>query len=208
MRVPGSCGVHCHRDVTQRNEGFLNPQKVALYEVCGHSPVMCRLQSRHHQSIKILKATLPIQSLQCYRTFCIGRTCPYTPRYAGYCALRVLSIAPPLALVVVDGSELQGKNLACMHSSTGKMRCSFAVAARREFFAAASTSGVVVVAVPVKEHAVEVDRFAALGTSWGGSVLEMGQRRDCCGLLAVGDTIEAVRSAACFGYSMLRLDLP
>ena len=200
MRILCSCGVHCHRDVTKRNKGFLNPQKVTSYEAYGHSPIMCRLQS--------LKATLPIQLLQCYRTFCIGRTCPYTPRYAGYYALRVLSIAPPLALVAVDGSELQGKNLACMHSSTGKMHCSFAVAARREFVAAASTSGVAVVAVPVKEHAVEVDRFAALGISWGGSVLEMGQRRDGCGLLAVGDTIEAVRSAACFGYSTLRLDLP
>ena len=94
-----------------------------------------------------------------------------------------------------------------MHSSVGKTRCSSAVAARLESAVVANT-GVVADAVPVEEHAVEVDRFAAAGAELDGSVLEMVPRRNCCGLLAVGDTIEGGRSAACFGCNMLRLDLP
>lgn len=108
---------------------------------------------------------------------------------------------------MVDGSELQGKNLAYMHSSTGKVRCSFALAARRGFAVVASTN-VVVVAGVVAERAVEVDRFAVVGANLGGSVLEMAPRHNCCYLLAVVDTSEGVRSAVGFGCNMLRLDFP
>ena len=87
------------------------------------------------------------------------------------------------------------------------MRCSFAVAARRESAVVANT-GVVAGAAPVEEHAVEVDRFAVVGARLGGSVLEMVPRRSCCDLLAVADTIEGVRFAACSGCNMLLLDLP
>lgn len=110
-------------------------------------------------------------------------------------------------MVAVDGSELQGKNLAYMHSSMGKVRCIFAMAARREFAVVASTV-VVVVAEVVEGHAVEVDRFAVVGPNLGDSVLEMVPRRNCCGSLAVVDTTEKVRSAVGFGCNMLRRDLP
>lgn len=93
-----------------------------------------------------------------------------------------------------------------MHSSMGKVRCFFAMAARREFAVVAST--VVVVAEVVEGHAVEVDRFAVVGPNLGDSVLEMVPRRNCCGSLAVVDTTEKVRSAVGFGCNMLRLDLP
>ena len=124
--------------------------------------------------------------------------------YAGYYTVKVLSVVPPLALVAADGSELQG---TCIYLSVRKMRCSSAVAARRES-AAVANMGVVAGAVLVEEHAVEVDRFAVVGAQLGGSVLEMVLRRNCCGLLAVADTIEGVKFAVCFGCNMLRLDLP
>lgn len=91
-----------------------------------------------------------------------------------------------------------------MYSSMGKARCSFAVAVRRELAVVAST-GVVAGAV---EHVVEVDRLVVVGVRLGGSVLEMVPRRNCCGWFAAVDRIEGVRSAACFGCSMLRCDLP
>ncbi len=94
-----------------------------------------------------------------------------------------------------------------MHSSMGTVRCSFVVAARQESAVFGST-GAVVVAVRVKEHAVELDRSAVVETDLGGSVLEMVPRRSCRGLLAAADTIGEARSALCFGCSTLQLDLP
>ena len=64
-----------------------------------------------------------------------------------------------------------------MHSSMGNVRCSFAVAVRRELAVVANTS---VVAGAV-EHAVEVDTFAVVGAKLGGSVLEMVPMHNCCG---------------------------
>lgn len=94
-----------------------------------------------------------------------------------------------------------------MYSSMGKVRCSLAVAARLESAAVANMGVVVVVAGVVEEHAVEVDSFAVVGANLGGSVLEMVPTRSCCGLLAVVDTIEEVKSAVDSGCNMLRLDL-
>lgn len=93
-----------------------------------------------------------------------------------------------------------------MYSLMGTVRCSFAVAVRWELAVVANTS---VVAGAV-EHVVEVDRSAVVGVRLGGSVLEMVPRRNYCGYgwFAVVDRIEGVRSAACFGCSMLRRDLP
>lgn len=93
-----------------------------------------------------------------------------------------------------------------MYSSMGKARCSFAVAVRWELAVVASTA---VVAGAVG-HVVEVDRLVVVVVEviLGGSVLEMVPRRNCCGWFAAVDRIEGVRSAACFGCSMLRRDLP
>lgn len=149
----------------------------------------------------------PTRLLQRYSTFCIGQTCSNTPIHAGCCTVKVLSAVPPLALVAVDGLELQGKNLVYMYSSTHRGRCNFAVAARQEFAVVASTT-VVAVAGVMEEHVVEVDRFAVVGANLGDSVLEMVPRHSCCDLVAVVDTSEEVRSAAGFGCNMLPLDLP
>ena len=125
---------------------------------------------------------------------------------AGNSSIKVLSVVPQLAWVAADGSELRGRNLASMYSSVGKVRCNFAVAARWGFVAVASTSDAVV-AVPVEEHAVEVDSLAVVGAGLGGSVLETVPRRNCCGLFAAANTM-GVRSAVCSGCNMLWLDLP
>ena len=146
----------------------------------------------------ILKATLPTRLLQRCRTLCIRQNCSKMPNHVGCCTLKVQSAVPLLALVAVDGSELQGKNLAYMRSSMGKVHCSFAEAARRELAVVAST---VVVVAAVEEHAV-------VGADLRGSVLEMVPKRNCCGLLSAVDTIEEVRSAVEFGCNMRRLDLP
>lgn len=103
-------------------------------------------------------------------------------------------------MVAVDGWELQGKNLACMHSLAGTVRCSFVLAARQEFAAVASTGVVAVVGV---EH-----RFAVVGPNLGDSVPETVPRHSCCDLLAVVDAIEEARSAVGFGCNMLQLGLP
>ena len=130
----------------------------------------------------------------------------YAQICAGHFSIKVLSAVPQLALVAADGSELWGKCLASRHSSVGKVRCSFAVAARWGSAAVASTY-YAVVAVPVEEHAVEVDSLTVVGADLDGSVLETAPRRNCCDLLAAANTME-VRSAVCFGCSMLWLDLP
>lgn len=129
-----------------------------------------------------------------------------TPDHARYCTVKVLLAVPPPALVAVDGLGLQGKSLAYMRSSMGKVRYSFVVAAKRESAVVASTGAVV--AEMVEAHAVEVGMFAVVGANLGGSVLERGPTRNCCGLLAAVDTNEEERSAVGFGYNMLRLDLP
>lgn len=98
-------------------------------------------------------------------------------------------------------------NLAYMYSWTGKMCCSFAVAATQEFAAVASTS-VAVVAGAVEEYAAEVDSFAVVEPKLSGSALEMVPMRSCCGLLAAEDMIEEVRSEVGFGCSIQRLILP
>lgn len=167
---------------------------------------MCRVLSFHHRFTLILRATLPTRLSRSYRTLCIGQACSSTPNHAGYCTVIVLSAVPLLALVAVDGLELQGKNLAYMHSLMGKVRYSFAVAARRGFAVVASTA--VVVAGTEEEHVVEVDKIAVVGANLDRSVPEMVLRRIYCGLLAVVDTIEEVRSAVGFGCNTLRLDLP
>ena len=124
--------------------------------------------------------------------------------YAGYEKVRVLSVVPPLVWAAVGDSELQGKNHAYMGSSMGKMRCSFAVVAGW-----VSVVGVVAVAsTSAVAGAVEVDSFAVAGAELGGFALEMVPRRSCCDWFAVAGTIEGVRSAAWFGYNMLRFDLP
>lgn len=152
-----------------------------------------------------LEATLPTRLLQRYHTFCIGQKCSSSRNDVCCCRLKVQSAVPLLALAGVDGLELQGKNLACMNPSMGKVRCSFGVAAEQELAVVASTA-VVVVAV-VEEHAVEVHNCAAVGANLGGSVLEMVPRHSYL-LLAAVDTIEEVRSAAGFECNMLQLDLP
>ena len=124
-----------------------------------------------------------------------------------YRRVKVLSAVPLPALVVVDGSEPKERNLACMHSSMGKVCCSFVVAARPELAAVANT-GLAVVAGAAEERAVEVDRSADVVASSDGSVPEMVLGRNCCGLLAAVDTIEEVKSAVGFGCNMPRLDLP
>ena len=129
-----------------------------------------------------------------------------TPNHARYCTVKVLSAAPPLASVAVDDSELQGKSLAYMRSSMGKVLHSFVVAASWEFAVVASTG--VVAAGTVEEHAVEVHSFAVVGANLSDSVLEMVPRRNCGGLFAAVDTNEEERSGGCFGYNMLRLNLP
>ena len=121
--------------------------------------------------------------------------------------VKALSIVPPLALVAVDGSELQGKTPAYRCSSMGKVRCNFGVAVRRAFAVVASTNGVVAVGL-VSERAVEGDKFAAVGANLGGSVLETARRRNHCGWLAAVDTIGEVRFVVCFGCNMLRLGPP
>ena len=163
--------------------------------------------SLHYPFFKPLKAALPIQSLlEHHRTACIAHIIPYTPKCAGNFSIKVLSVVPQLALLAADGSELRGKNPASMYSSVGKVRCSFAVAARWGSAAVASTIGAVV-AVLVEEHAVEVDSLAVVGADLGGSVPEMVPRRNCCGLLAAANTM-GVRSAVCCGCNMVWLDLP
>ena len=154
----------------------------------------------------ILKATLPTRLLRTYHTLCIGQAYSSTTNHAGYYRVIILSAVPPLALVAADGSELQGKNLAYMHSLMGKVRCSFAVVVRQGFAVVASMA--VVVAGAGEEHVVEADKIAVVGANFGGSVPEMVLRRIDCGSLAVVDTIEEVRSAVGFGCNMLRLDLP
>lgn len=152
-----------------------------------------------------LKATLPTRFLQRCRTFCVGPNDLNAPNHGGHCILKVQSAVPLLALAVVDGWGPQEKNLACMHSSMDKVRCSFGVVAARELAVVASTA-VVVVAAGVEEHAAEVHRFAAVGANLDGSVLEMVPRH-IYDLPAV-DTTEEVRSVAGFDCSMPRLDLP
>lgn len=124
--------------------------------------------------------------------------------YAGYCTIKVLSIVPLLAWVVVGDSERQGKNPAYTRSWVGKMRYNFAAAAWWVSAVVANTSAVAGTA----ERAVEVDSFAVVGAKLGGFVLETVPRRNCCGWSAVVGKIEEVRSAACFDCNMLRLDLP
>ena len=149
--------------------------------------------------------------LQHYRTvYCIGQTRSNTPTHACHHRSKVLSAVPPLALVAVDDSELQGKNLAYMRSLVGKARYSFVLTARRDFAVVASKGGgggVVVAGGLVEEYAVVVDSFAVVEASLGGFVLETVQTRTC-GLLVVVNTNEAVKSAAGFGGNTLRLDLP
>ena len=137
---------------------------------------------------------------QRYHTLSVCQKCPNTPSHANYCTVTVLLAVPPLALVAVDGWELQEKNLACMHSLVGTVRCSFVLAARQEFAVVASTDVVAVVGV---EH-----RFAVVGAEFGDSVPEMVPRHSCCDLHAVVDAIEEVRSAVGFGCNMLQRDLP
>ena len=87
-----------------------------------------------------------------------------------------------------------------MHSSMGMVRCSFVLAARREFAVVASTGVVAVAGV--------VERVAVVGAKSGDSVLEMVPRHSCCDLRAVVDAIGEARSAVGFGCNMLQLDLP
>ena len=125
----------------------------------------------------------------------------HTPKI---CIIRVLSVVPLLAWVVVGGSERQGKNPACMRSWMDKLRCSFVVAAWWVSAVVASTSAV----AGAVERAVEVDSSAVVGATLGGFVPETVPRRNCCGSFAVVGTIEEVRSVACFDCNMLRLGLP
>ena len=122
----------------------------------------------------------------------------------GIFAIKVLSVVPLLAWVVVGDSERQGRNPAYMRSWVGKMRCSFAAAAWWVSAVVANTSAV----AGAVERAVEVDSFAVVGAKLGGFVLETVPKRNCCGWFAVAGTIEEVRSAACFDCNMLRLGLP
>lgn len=174
-------------------------QRVASCEVSKNDPVVCRVLSLRHPYNMILEATMPLD-LQRYHTFSLCQKCPNTPSHAGYCTVTVLSAVPPLALVAVDGWELRGRNLACMHSSVGTVRCSLVLAARQEFAVVASTGVVAVVGV---EH-----RFAVVGPRQGDSVPEMVPKHSCCDLLAVVGAIEEGRSAVGFGCNMLQLGLP
>ena len=128
-------------------------------------------------------------------------------RMPRYFTVKVLSIVPPLALVAVDGSELQEKTPVYKCSSMGKVRYNFGMAAKRAFAVVASTKGVVAVVV-VSEHVVEGDKFAAVGADLGGSVLETGRRRNHCGWVAAVNTIGEVRSVIYFDCNMLRLGPP
>lgn len=87
-----------------------------------------------------------------------------------------------------------------MHSLMGKVRCSFVLAARREFAVVASKGVVAVAGV--------VDRSAVVGANLSDSVLEMARRHSCCDLRAVVHAIEEVRFAVGFGCNTLQLDLP
>ena len=150
---------------------------MALCEVYGHSPIMCHIISLHYPSFKPSNAAL---SSHCWGNNVLTKKFQIHHYCAEDFSIKVLSIVPQLALAAADGSELWGKNLASRHSSVDKVRCSFAVAARRGFAAVAST-GDAVVAVPVEEHAVEVDSLAVVGADLGGSALETVPRRNCCG---------------------------
>lgn len=174
-------------------------QGVASCEVCKKIPVVRRVLSLRHLYNMIPETTMPLD-LKGYHTFSLRQKCSNTPSHAGYCTVTVLSAVPPLALVAVDGWELRGKNLACMHSLMGTVGCSFVLAARPEFAAVASTAVVAVVGV--------VHRFAVVGANLGDSVPEMVPRHSCCDLLAVVDAIEEGRSAVGFGCNTLQLNLP